>query len=618
MNQEDSRFRGNDRGEKMIILKNAYVVTLNPDDEFGRYSMYIGEGKILDMIKHDESKDNFNDELMNKYRKWTDQASGKAEVIDCTDKLIMPALVNSCLKSESSLVKYLLRKRRYEDSRRDLCTDFIFNYIYQEMPTDEIKQDLEIIYKYSFNRNLKSGVASLNEVTPRKDVNHLEPISKAGASTGQNISVCFPIKQEIKGLNDSNYFYYLTDENQLTIYDLSMLSELKSGNMQHLYIEAATNKEVTDKFKQMYNKPVIVLLDEYGLVDERTSLINPLYLTYEEIKILSEKRANIIICPSDLVNFTNRYFPLDDFLSHNIRFSIATGWLGEDLFQEIRIFRDKYKELNISNADFLMSVTQTPASLYFGDGDESYYLDTNKRADMIFVELSDLRFQFLPENIQFDKICDFLVDAITPSTISDILINGKFRVRAHRIVNADEEEIIKLAEETRSRLYKAGKYEEIQKRTEERKNIEELDLRGRDDEEIKLFSDTGAAAGREEEQREAAALRGQLSPEEEFRIKGKMPLFKHKSSKLQKNLFEDPEIKQPIESQEYQETPQLNLLYSELDESKNIEEEIIQAKMAETRILKQSAEKKRVTSPAAESESKIELPKNVKLKFGED
>ena len=588
----------------MIILKNANVLTLNPLDEFGKYSLFINEGKIADMIRHDES----NEQIMNKYQKWTELAGGKPEIADCSQKIIIPALINSCLKSESSFIKYLLRKRHYEDTQTDLCTDFIFNYIYQEMPSNEIKDDLDILYKFSFTKNLKFGVSSLNEITPRKDTNHLEAISKASSATGQNVSVGFPIKQDMKNLKESSYSYYLTDENQLTIYDLSMISELKEENISHLHLEVATNKEVTVKFKQTYNKPVIVLLDEYGLIDEKTSLINPLYLTYDEMKILSDKKANIIICPSDLIHFTNRYFPLDDFLNHNIKFSVATGWLGEDLFQEIRIFRDKYKELNIPNSDFLKSVTQVPRSIYFngtGEGSDSYFLGVNKKADMIFIDVSDLRFQFLPENKKFDKTCDFFIDNLTPFTISDVLINGMFKIKNHGTVDIDENEIIKQADETRTRLYTAGKYEEILKRTEERKNIEELDLRSRDEEEIKLFSDAGAAALREEEK-------------EEFKIKGKMPEFKYKISKVQKNLFEEPEIKQLNEPEEYQETPHLNLLYSELDENKNIEDEITQAKMAETRILKKTAEKRTQTAQEGDAEKKVELPKNVKLRFGDE
>jgi cytosine/adenosine deaminase-related metal-dependent hydrolase len=584
----------------MIILKNANVLTLNALDEFGRYSLFINEGKIADMVKHEDS----NEQIMNKYQKWTEIAGGKPEITDCSQKIIMPALINSCLKSESSFIKYLLRKRRYEDIQTDLCTDFIFNYIYQEMPSNEIKEDLDILYKFSFTKNLKFGVSSLNEITARKDTNHLEAISSAAAGTGQNVRICFPIKQDMKNLKESSYSYYLTDENQLTIYDLSTLSELKEENIRHLHLEVATNKDVTVKFKQTYNKPVIVLLDEYGLIDEKTSLINPLYLTYDEMKILSEKKANIIICPSDLIHFTNRYFPLDDFLNHNIKFSVATGWLGEDLFQEIRIFRDKYKELNIPNSDFLKSVTQIPKAIYFDDeATDSYYLDIGRKADMIFVDISDLRFQFLPENNRFEKICDFFVDNMTPFTISDVIIKGTFKIKNNRSIGIDESEILKQADQTRERLYTAGKYEEIQRRIEERKNIEELDLRSRDEEEIKLFSDAGAAALREEEK-------------EDFKIKGKMPEFRLKISKGQKSLFEESEIKQLNEPEQYQDTPQLNLLYSELDENQNIEEEITQAKMAEQRMLKKTADKK-TQPPEADAEKKVELPKNVKLKFGD-
>ncbi|MGH2574361.1 MAG: hypothetical protein ACRDFC_01535 [Ignavibacteria bacterium] len=598
----------------MIILKDAYFLTLNPTDEFGRYSICIDSGKIVDVAKSNDSESGEKN-IKSRFEIWTEGRGSKAEIIDCSNKIILPSLINSCLKSEGALIKYLLRNRHYENTISDLCTDFIFNYIYQEQPSSEIMTDLNIIYNYSYSKNLKSGVSSLNEFTPRKDTNHLNPISRALKITGQNISVCCPIKQDIKD-NNLDLSYYLTDENQLTIYDLSLLNELKNGNIKKLFLEVSTNKDVVYKFKQTFNKPIIMLLDEYGLIDKNTSLINPLYLSYDEIKILAEKEASIIICPRDLMYFTGRYFPLDDFLNHNIKYSIGTGWLGDDLFKEIRLIRNRYKELSLSGIDLLRAVTQIPNSLYFKETQNLPGLYSHGRnADLIFVDTSDLRFQFFPENLTLGKLCDFLIDNLNSFTISDVMINGEFKIKNNNLIYASEDEIIKDADETRKRLYVVGKYDEIQERNKQRKNIEELDLRNRDDEEI-LFPRTGTLAVKEE----SFVIKEEplIGEEEEFRIKSKMPLFKHKISNTQKNLFEETE-NHTLHTEENLHSPDLNLLYSEIDESKNTEEEIFQLKIAEAKLFKQTnAEKKAQPGEPEKTEGKIELPKDVKLKFGDD
>jgi cytosine/adenosine deaminase-related metal-dependent hydrolase len=179
----------------MIILKNAFVLTFNKNNDLGRYSIIINENKITDMADSTAKG-------AGKLEKWIEQYSSIAEIIDCSQKILMPPIVNSCVKSEGSPLHYLLKHRHYETSEDDLCTDLIFNYIYQELPGEETRQDVANLYQYNFNRLLKSGISSFNEFSLRKDANHLEPVTRALKSTGQKISLCYPIKQDINAVRD--------------------------------------------------------------------------------------------------------------------------------------------------------------------------------------------------------------------------------------------------------------------------------------------------------------------------------------------------------------------------------------------------------------------------------
>jgi cytosine/adenosine deaminase-related metal-dependent hydrolase len=589
----------------LIILKNAYVLTFNQNNDFGRYSLLINKGKITDIADSTHSG-------ISKVEKWIELHSARAEVVDCTGKIIMPPFINSCIKSEGSLIHYLLKRRHYESAENDLCTDLIINYLYHELPGEDTKKDLSNIYKYSFNRSLKSGVYCFNEFSLRKDINHLRPINSALKPTGQRITICYPITQDVGTVRDYKHLnpaYYLTHENHLTVYDISNITELRSHNIRRLFLEVAVNKEVTEKFKLTFRKSIIGVLDEYGLIDENTSLINPLYIGYDDIKIITEKGANIIICPRDLIQFSNRYFPIDDYLSHGIKFSIGTGWLGEDLLKDVRLFRNKYKELNLSSSELLYSITKTPYDLFFSgeiSGDSSYTIEINKSADLVFIDFSDLRFQFFPEDNSFESVCDFIIDNLTSYKISDVIIEGEFKVKSNKLVNSNDSEILEKTIETRNRLYKIGKYEEIKKRQENKEKSEKLDLRARNEEEIKLFS-------------EKAETEPDSEPAEEFQIKLKVPGVRPKTVLAQRSLFEEIEQSRIIQSGEFQDTPQLNLLSAEDPHAEPGEEDIVQAKNVDDSIFKRlSREWKSEAINEPGSDTKIQLPKNVKLKFGDD
>lgn len=588
----------------MIILKNAYLFTFSKNYEFGRYSLLINDNKVTDIA--DSSAQGAS-----KLAKWIEQYSASADIVDCSGKILMPPFVNSCVKSEGSLLHYLLKRRHYENVDEDLCTDLIFNYIYQELPGEEAKTDLANIYEYSYNRLLKSGIVEFNEISLRKDANHLAPITNIIKNTGQKVSVCYPIKQDINTIRDYKYLspsFYLTQENLITVYDISNITELRNHGVRNLFLETGVNKEITEKFRHTFHKSLISVLDEYGLIDENTSLINPLYLDYNDLKIITDKRANIIVCPRDLTHFTNRYFPIDDYIGHGIPFSIGTGWLGEDLVKDVRLFRNKYKDLNMLSSELLAAVTKVPHHLYFNGNPsgKGLSIDINCEANMIFISLADLRFQFLPEDSELEHVCDFLIDNLSSHNISDVMLNGVFKVRDNKLVNSDENEIISNIEISRERLYKAGKYEELKKKSETRRKSDLLDMSGRTGDEIKLFAESHADENNSESR-------------EDFRIKTKIPVFKPKTVPGQRSLFEENEQGGIVQSDDFQQTPELNLLLNDTEGSKPVEEEMIQIKAVDEVILKQLTVEKRVEKPKTQTpESKIELPKNVKLKFGDD
>jgi len=132
-------------------------------------------------------------------------------------------------------------------------------------------------------------------------------------------------------------------------------------------------------------------------------------------------------------------------------------------------------------------------------------------------------------------------------------------------------------------------------------------MTGRTDDEIKMFSDNSESSVVTEEK-------------DEFRIKTKMPAFRPKKTPGQRSLFEEFEHVSIVQSEDEQDTPMLNLLVTDPDSSKSVEDEIVQAKIVDETIIKRLGNEKRsenVNKPV-NTESKIELPKNVKLKFGDD
>jgi hypothetical protein len=226
---------------------------------------------------------------------------------------------------------------------------------------------------------------------------------------------------------------------------------------------------------------------------------------------------------------------------------------------------------------------------------------------MVFIDIADTRFQFFPEDMELQSICDFIVDDLGSSNISDVMKSGKFTVRNNSLVNSDENRIIINVNTTRERLYKTGRYDDLKRKKETIRNTQMLDMSGRSDDEIKMFSDAP----------EDNIL---IDSDEDFRIKSKIPSFKPKTKPGQRSLFEEFEhLISSSQSDDFQETPELNLLAMESEPLKHLEEEILQVKSVDEKIISSLSPVKKIDkSKNVNSESKVELPKNVKLKFGDE
>ena len=192
------------------------------------------------------------------------------------------------------------------------------------------------------------------------------------------------------------------------------------------------------------------------------------------------------------------------------------------------------------------------------------------------------------------------------------MLDGEFKVRNSKILNSDESDIVERINETRERLYKTGKYDELKKKQQAREVSEKLDMTGRTEDEIKMFS----------EKDDEDEFTGEVNDEdkEEFRIKTRIPAFRPKKVPGQRSLFEEFEHVSIVSSDDFQATPMLNLLVTDPDSSKSVEEDIIQAKIVDETIIKRLSTEKKAEKPVKtlNTESRIELPKNVKLKFGDD
>lgn len=117
---------------------------------------------------------------------------------------------------------------------------------------------------------------------------------------------------------------------------------------------------------EKYNKTAVELLEDYGLLSEKTILVHCGYTSEKEFKLIKKRKAVIAICPISN-KFLNTKMPNIEMLEAlGIPWCIATDGLATgrtfSLFEQIQVAKKMFS--NISYQKFFNSITVVPAQYY--------------------------------------------------------------------------------------------------------------------------------------------------------------------------------------------------------------------------------------------------------------
>ena len=115
----------------------------------------------------------------------------------------------------------------------------------------------------------------------------------------------------------------------------------------------------------LYGEKPVFLLDKFGLLSEKTILVHGGYLDDDELKLIYNKKANIVMCPKSNCCLNTISVDINRLNEIGIRWMIGTDGLltgGLSLLEQIKIIKEKYP--NIKNTQLLDAITIYPAKLF--------------------------------------------------------------------------------------------------------------------------------------------------------------------------------------------------------------------------------------------------------------
>jgi len=382
------------------------------------------------------------------------------EIIDCGGKVLMPGLVNAHTHVPMTLLRGLA-----DDLRLDVWLMGYMLPVEREFVSPEF---VRLGTSLACAEQIRSGVTTFNDMYFFED-----DIAQATADAGMR-AVCgqsimkYPAP-DAAAFEDSLAYarefikkwkghplivpaiaphapYSTTPEILRTCADMAKEFDVPL----HIHISETAFEVETMRSEQ--GMPVVPYVKKQGVLEAKVIAAHCVHIDIGEMKTLQHVNAGISHNPSSNLKLASGFAPVQKMLENGLNVGIGTDGPASnndlDMFEEVRLASFVAKASSndptvVPAATALLMATRMGAqALHIGDLTGS--LEVGKRADIILVDTSPVhnspRFRRDPQNAYAQ-----LVFASKSTDVTDVMVNGKWLMRAHELLTLNEKDLLEQA-----------------------------------------------------------------------------------------------------------------------------------------------------------------------------
>lgn len=434
------------------ILTNAHILTM--DEEFRQFApggVAVQGDSIAAVGPADEIAEEYT----------------ANETVDCGGKILMPGLVNAHTHVPMTLLRGLA-----DDLRLDV---WLMGYM---MPVEREFVSPEFV---RLGTSLACAEFIRSGVTTFCDMYYFEEdVAKATAEAGLR-AVCaqtvlkFP-SPDADSWEDALALargfierwknhplvipsvaphapYTCTDEILRATADLAVEFDVP------LHTHLAETALERENMRNEQGMPVIPYVKKQGLFEAKVIAAHCVHVDLGEMRTMLRAGAGVAHNPSSNLKLASGFAPVPQMLEVGLNVGIGTDGPASnndlDMFEEVRLASFIAKA--VSNdptavpAPLALAMATRIGAKALHIGSLTGSLEPGKRADLILVDMAPVhnspRFQRDPNNAYAQ-----IVYASKSTDVSDVMVNGKWLMRAHELLTLNEAELLEQAHETASQI----------------------------------------------------------------------------------------------------------------------------------------------------------------------
>lgn len=222
---------------------------------------------------------------------------------------------------------------------------------------------------------------------------------------------------------------------------------------------AETNWRYDSVMEKFHMSPVKVL-EKYNLLNERYIGSHGIYFDEEDMEILAKNRVRIVNTPICEQKIADGAAPIRRLLDHGITVGLGTDgamWNNSnDLFREMKCMAIVHNIRNgagtFSPKEILDMATINGAKM-LGLEEKLGTLEEGKIADIILIDAASPHMTPIHYG-EWENVTSNTVFCATGADVTDVMIDGEFRIRNRNILTCSVKEIQKSVQETSNQIIK--------------------------------------------------------------------------------------------------------------------------------------------------------------------
>lgn len=414
-----------------LLIQNGYILTLNDEDSIYKMGDIFIDGSKVIAVGQGLDLEGFNPD----------------QIVDASDKIIVPGFVNADLHASEVLTKGL-----YENRPQSVRPDAAYSF-----PSSKTVEWVRNIVMMAGLQSLEAGVTAVQDHWRFSDEFALEgttTVLKAYEDLGIRAALALEIVSEdvnkvINTYEDvlSAYRRVVVAPSEHFIADkrfVEWLVNLPADKVFHFHFNQTKSNVVRSK-EIFHGKTAIQQADQNGLFSHQTNISQAVWVTPEEIDLLAKNRVAVIHTPLTDLYTGSGVLPLHLLQEAGVPLAMGTGpFCGGNLNLRNaskmtallqRIVQPDFNRW-VSVEDTLHMVTRGSADACFSE-EVSGQITMGSEADLVFYNRTG--FSFSPLNNPKDQ----LICLETGSSVNVVMAGGKIVVKNGQVDTVDRDQVRK-------------------------------------------------------------------------------------------------------------------------------------------------------------------------------